>query len=73
MKQTSNKLDKRNKEELINVIKAMSEDELRVIASIIPVEMCVERIKQELDEAMRFKRDVSNLMVGSMLGKELAK
>lgn len=57
-----NKLDKRNEEELVNVIKAMSEDELRVIASIIPVEMCMERIQSELNAAAALRDKLTNVL-----------
>ena len=59
---TKEQLEKRNEEELINVIKAMSQDELRVIANVIPVELCLERIHSELNAATALRKKLSEVI-----------
>ena len=48
-------LSNRDKEDLQERIKGMSEEELEAILEIIPAEMCMKRIQAELNHAREFE------------------
>ena len=41
----------REKQEFMGVVNAMSEEELEIVADIIPIELCLGRIEKELNKA----------------------
>ena len=48
--------------ELENRVKGMSDDELEVIVDTIPVNLCLERIRRELNKASEFDRQIKDIM-----------
>ena len=50
------------KQELVNWVNGMSEDELEIIIDTIPVEKCLERIRKELDKAAAFDEHLKDIM-----------
>lgn len=50
------------RQELINWINGMSEDELKIIVEEIPVEMCLERIRTELNKAAAFDKHIKTIV-----------
>lgn len=46
------------KDEFISRIKGMSQEELELIIDIVPIEMCINRISRELEEAKTFKNSI---------------
>ena len=59
-----NKMDKllgnHAREELINVIKAMSDEELEIVVDYIPVELCLKKIEKELTKAKEVQMIVAH-------------
>ena len=54
------------KREFINRVKAMSMEELEIIADILPVELCLGRIHKELDKANQMRDTIKNM--SSLIG-----
>lgn len=52
------------REALIERINGMSEEQLRVVAEVIPVELCMERISSELAKAKQFEQTVKAAVSG---------
>lgn len=53
---------RKNLEKLAELIKAMDHDELKVIAEHIPVELCFNRVGQELARNKKFIEAVTETM-----------
>lgn len=52
------KMSDREKRELIDLIKGMSIEELEIVADTIPVELCIERIEDELNKARDMRESI---------------
>ena len=50
--------------ELIERVKAMSREELELVAEIIPVDLCLKRIDSELQKAKEFEKSIKSAMNG---------
>ena len=48
------------REELITVVKAMSDEELELVVDYIPVELCLKRIDKELTKAKEVQMIVAH-------------
>ena len=53
--------------ELTERIKGMSREELEVVAGVIPVDLCLERINAELKKAKELEDSIKNM--AGLLGK----
>ena len=53
-------MTKRERDALIERVNGMSEEELKVVSEIIPVELCIARISNELISAKIFREKVEN-------------
>lgn len=56
------------KEELVNRINGMDQEELELLVETIPLEMCLERIKKEIDKVNKFQESLDEAM--SIVGKK---
>ena len=52
------------KEEFIERIKGMSQEELELVVEIIPVDMCMARVNKELDRLKAFENSVKSAVNG---------
>ena len=48
--------------ELTSRIKAMSPEELELVSNTIPVELCLKRIKNEIDRATKFEETIRSVV-----------
>lgn len=48
--------------ELANRVKAMTPEELEIVADNIPVELCLKRIQKELDKAKELENGLANII-----------
>lgn len=58
-------MSKLEKEEFVSRIKGMSEEEMNLLVDLIPIDICLERIKREIDKAEVLKnkfKEASNLL-----------
>ena len=53
-----------HREEFISRIKGMSQEELEIVADLLPIEMCFNRIKKELDKSKQFEASIKAAMNG---------
>lgn len=56
-----NKMSNREVEELAARVKAMSPEELAVVATVIPVEYCLGRIQSEIGRAQAMEKQIKSL------------
>lgn len=59
-----NTMTRMEKEEFIERIKGMSQEELELVVEIIPVDMCMARINKELDRLKAFENSVKSAVNG---------
>ena len=59
-----NTMTRMEKEEFIERIKGMSQEELELVVEIIPVDMCMARVNKELDRLKAFENSVKSAMNG---------
>ena len=57
---TNTNINSHAREELINVIKAMSDEELEIVVDYIPVELCLKKIDKELTKAKEVQMIVAH-------------
>lgn len=55
---TTNALSNREKKELQDRIKAMSNEELEIVVEALPVDFCMHRIRRELDKAAEIQASI---------------
>lgn len=53
-------LTDRERENIINRINAMNDEELQVVVNSIPVGMCLQRIADELGKSVQLAENISN-------------
>lgn len=58
----SNKMTEMEIQELTTRIKALSTEELAIVANTIPVELCIQRVLAEISELREFKESVSRIV-----------
>ena len=58
------KMKDSERRELIERVKAMSKEELELVAEIIPVDLCLKRIDAELQKAKQFEKSIKSAMNG---------
>ena len=56
----ANTMTRMEKEEFIERIKGMSQEELELVVEIIPVDMCVSRVNKELERLKAFENSVKS-------------
>ena len=59
-----NTMTRMEKEEFIERIKGMSQEELELVVEIIPVDMCMTRVNKELDRLKAFENSVKSAVNG---------
>lgn len=59
-----NTMTRMEKEEFIERIKGMSQEELELVVEIIPVDMCMARVNKELDRLKAFENSVKSAVNG---------
>ena len=59
-----NTMTRMEKEEFIDRIKGMSQEELELVVEIIPVDMCMARVNKELDRLKAFENSVKSAVNG---------
>ena len=59
-----NTMTRMEKEEFIDRIKGMSQEELELVVEIIPVDMCMARVNKELDRLKTFENSVKSAVNG---------
>ena len=59
-----NTMTRMEKEEFIERIKGMSQEELELVVEIIPVDMCMDRVNKELDRLKAFENSVKSAVNG---------
>ena len=59
-------MTKRERDALIERVNGMSEEELQVVSEIIPVELCMARISNELISAKIFREKVENACAANL-------
>ena len=59
-----NTMTRMEKEEFIDRIKGMSQEELELVVEIIPVDMCMDRVNKELDRLKAFENSVKSAVNG---------
>ena len=59
-----NTMTRMEKEEFIERIKGMSQEELELVVEIIPVDMCMARVDKELDRLKAFENSVKSAVNG---------
>lgn len=59
-----NTMTRMEKEEFIERIKGMSQEELELVVEIIPVDMCIARVNKELDRLKAFENSVKSAVNG---------
>ena len=59
-----NTMTRMEKEEFIERIKGMSQEELELVVEIIPVDMCMARVNTELDRLKAFENSVKSAVNG---------
>lgn len=58
------KMKDSERRELIERVKAMSDEELQLVSEIIPVDLCLKRIDAELQKAKQFEKSIKSAMSG---------
>lgn len=59
-----NTMTRMEKEEFIERIKGMSQEELELVVEIIPVDMCMARVNKELDRLKAFENSIKSAVNG---------
>ena len=59
-----NTMTRMEKEEFIERIKGMSQEELELVVELIPVDMCMARVNKELDRLKAFENSVKSAVNG---------
>lgn len=62
-----NEMTRIEKEEFVNRIKGMSQEELELVVEIIPVDLCVTRVNKELERLRTFENSVKWAVNGGIL------
>lgn len=62
-----NEMTRIEKEEFVNRIKGMSQEELELVVEIIPVDLCVARVNKELERLRTFENSVKWAVNGGIL------
>lgn len=62
-----NEMTRIEKEEFVNRIKGMSQEELELVVDIIPVDLCVARVNKELERLRTFENSVKWAVNGGIL------
>ena len=52
------KTSEMEREEFVSRIKGMSEEEMEIVADLIPIDICMKRIEKELEKAKLFKEAI---------------
>lgn len=68
IKATRKPMTTAEKEELVTRVKAMDPEELELIMDTIPLEMCLNRIKKEIDRVNNFQASLDEAM--AIMGKK---